>query len=181
MTKFITLLRGINVSGQKLIKMEALRAAMQELPFQGVSTYIQSGNILLSSDGKNGPEIGRMIREKILERFGFDVPVIVVTPKDLETAVLENPFASKTTGDSTQPYIGFLSHIPDAADIEVLKAIDFGPDEFTVKGKRIYLWYAHSAGNTKLSNAVIEKKLRVTSTARNWKTVRKLIALSAND
>lgn len=181
MEKFIALLRGINVSGQKLIKMEALRAAMQELPFQDVSTYIQSGNILLSSDGKDSPEIGRMIREKVLERFGFDVSVIVVTPEELETAVLENPFASRTTDDSTQPYVGFLSHIPKAVDIEVLKAIDFRGDEFAVIGKRIYLWYADSAGNTKLSNAVIEKKLSITSTARNWKTVRKLIALSAND
>lgn len=176
--KYIALLRGINVSGQKLIKMEALRVALQELPLQNISTYIQSGNILFSA-AKDNPRIyEQQISDKIMERFGFEVSVIVLTPAELETTVSENPFFSKTTEDSTQPYVGFFSAMPDKADVEALKSMDFKGDEFVVIGKRIYLWYAESAGATKLSNALIEKKLRVTSTARNWKTVKKLIALS---
>ncbi|NUY80019.1 DUF1697 domain-containing protein [Flavobacterium sp. MAH-1] len=178
MKKHIALLRGINVSGQKLIKMEVLRKAMQELGLQDVSTYIQSGNILFQSDETNPKVLEHKISGKIMEAFGFDVSVIVVTPEDLETAVRENPFAAKTTDDSTQPYIGFLSESPLAENHEILKATDFKGDEFAIIGKRIYLWYADSAANTKLNNAVIERKLKVVSTARNWKTVRKLIELS---
>ncbi len=177
MKKQIALLRGINVSGQKLIKMEALRESMKNLGLKDVSTYIQSGNVLFVSDDSQSV-LQQKISAKIMDDFGFEVSVIVVAPDELEIAVAENPFASETPEDSTQPYIGFLSDIPTEENLKALSDTDFGKDRWAVIGKRIYLWYADSAGNTKLSNAVIERKLKVVSTARNWKTTKKLIALS---
>ena len=178
MKKHIALLRGINVSGQKLIKMEALRKALEELGLKHVSTYIQSGNVIFDSEQSDVQILQESIAGKIAQVFGFDVSVIVLTPAELENAVSGNPFSARTTDDSVQPYIGFLSANPADEDHDVLKAIDFNGDEFFVVGRRIYLWYADSAANTKLTNALIERKLKVVSTARNWKTVRKLIALS---
>lgn len=178
MKKYIALLRGINVSGQKLIKMEALRKSMSDMGFKDVSTYIQSGNILFNS-ADAAAVLERKISERIRQDFGFEVSVIVLEPSELEIAVAENPFFERTTEDSTQPYIGYLSEAPAPENIEVLQAMDFNKDEFRIIGKRIYIWYADSAGNTKLSNPVIEKKLKVVSTARNWKTTNKLIELAS--
>ncbi|RZJ72846.1 DUF1697 domain-containing protein [Flavobacterium sp.] len=178
MNKYIALLRGINVSGQKLIKMEALRESLKNLGLKDVSTYIQSGNVLFVSDD-SASDLQQNISRMIKADFGFDVSVIVVTPDDLAVAVAENPFAGKTPEGSTQPYIGFLSEIPTSENLKNLSDSDFGSDEWIVIGKRIYLWYADSAANTKLSNAVIERKLKLISTARNWKTTNKLILLSS--
>lgn len=177
MTKYIALLRGINVSGHHVIKMEALRSAMVELGLSNVSTYIQSGNILFENNDDKA-KLEMLIKNKIFQKFGFDVATIVLTPDELKITLSDNPFAATTPDDSVQPYVGFMSAIPDVTLVAVLKSQDYRGDKFNVIDKRMYLWYADSAGNTKLSNALIEKKLNVKMTARNWKTVKKLIELS---
>lgn len=178
MKKYIALLRGINVSGHHVIKMEALRPAMVELGLSNVSTYIQSGNILFESE-ESAPKLEMLIKNKIFQKFGFDVATFVLTPDELKTTLSNNPFATKTPEESTQPYVCFLSAPPDSTLLAKMKSQDFRGDEFIVVGQRMYIWYADSAGNTKLSNAVIEKKLNLKCTARNWKTVKKLIALTS--
>ncbi|HMI06416.1 MAG TPA: DUF1697 domain-containing protein [Flavobacterium sp.] len=177
MKTYIALLRGINVSGHKLIKMEKLREVLKELELEHISTYIQSGNVLFQSKISGSKKLEKMISDLIYKHFGFDVAVIVLTPEELKTTVKNNPF-SKENIELPQPYIAFLSTIPVFSDIEVLKATDFQNDRFVVMDNKMYLHYADGAGSTKLSNAIIEKKLKLTSTARNWKTVLKLIELS---
>lgn len=179
MKKYIALLRGINVSGQKLIKMERLCESVSRLGFEDVSTYIQSGNILFSFADTEIANICDLLSGMILSDFGFDVGVIVIEPGELEKTIADNPFSNRTPENSTQPYVGFLSEIPSSENVKSLEDVDFGNDEFHIIGKRIYIWYADSAGKTKLSNAVIERKLKVVSTARNWKTVQKLRELSS--
>ncbi|WP_223845476.1 DUF1697 domain-containing protein [Flavobacterium selenitireducens] len=179
MKKYIALLRGINVSGQKLIKMERLRESVATLGFEDVSTYIQSGNILFRYPETDVATLSRLISKAILSDFGFDVSVISIEAGELETAIAENPFSERTPENSPQPYVGFLSEIPSAEAVAALKESDFANDEFRVIGKRIYIWYGDSAGKTKLSNTVIERKLKVVSTARNWRTVHKLLELSS--
>jgi uncharacterized protein (DUF1697 family) len=178
MKVYIALLRGINVSGQKPIKMEALRAAIAELQLQNISTYIQSGNVIFESEEKDKRKLEKQIADKVFARFGFEVSVFVFEPADLEQAIAENPFYARTTPDSVQPYVGFMSDIPNSTTVNFLKTVDFKGDEFTVVGKTIFFWYAKSAGDTKLTNALIEKKFGVRSTSRNWKTINKLIELS---
>ncbi|WP_170826875.1 DUF1697 domain-containing protein [Flavobacterium caeni] len=177
MKTYIALLRGINVSGQKLIKMDALRKALTELDFENVSTYIQSGNILFQSKTDDVKKLEKLIHDLIEKHFGFDVSVIVVTPQDLVDTMKSNPFANDHI-ELPQPYVSFLSDVPTNENTAILKAIDFQKDRFEIVGKNLYIHYADGAGQTKLSNAVIEKKLKLTSTARNWKTVLKLIELA---
>lgn len=179
MKTYIALLRGINVSGQKIIKMELLRKALAELDFANVSTYIQSGNILFRSPISDPKKLEKQIHDLIEKRFRFDVSVIVVTPEDLESVIAKNPFAGENIAEP-QPYVAFLSDIPADENIAVLSAMDFQKDRFRPIGRTLYLHYADGAGTTKLSNAVIEKKLQLTSTTRNWKTVKKLIELAEN-
>ncbi len=177
MKTYIALLRGINVSGQKLIKMEALRNALGELGFTNVSTYIQSGNILFQSAVSATAKLETQIHDLIRKQFGFDVRVLVVTPDALRQTVALNPF-QKDGIALPQPYVSFLSERPKPENAKVLESMDFGNDRFEIIGNNIYIHYADGAGKTKLSNAVIEKKLQLDSTARNWKTVRKLLELA---
>lgn len=177
MNTYIALLRGINVSGQKLIKMELLRKTLTELDFSHISTYIQSGNILFRSAISDSKKLEKQIHDLIERHFGFDVPVIVVTPGQLQSVIQKNPYAAENIAEP-QPYVAFLSGIPEKTDVEILKGIDFQKDRFSIVGDTIYLHYADGAGSTKLSNAVIEKKLKLTATSRNWKTVKKLVELA---
>ncbi len=178
MNTFIALLRGINVSGQKLIRMEVLRKVLEELAFSNIQTYIQSGNVVFQSDGKDVLKLEREISESILKHFGFEVTVIVVTLKELGFVVANNPFATAMMPDATQPYVAFLSEVPAANNMELLASIDFGADQFIPVDRYLYLRYEHGAGSTKLTNAVIENKLKVRATSRNWKTVNKLIEMA---
>ncbi|RYE12251.1 MAG: DUF1697 domain-containing protein [Sphingobacteriaceae bacterium] len=89
--KYIALLRGINVSGKNIIKMELLRSEMSALPVFNVSTYIQSGNILFESN-EDAASLTRLITNMLKDRFELDITVIIVTPEDLENAIANNFF-----------------------------------------------------------------------------------------
>jgi len=178
MKTYIALLRGINVSGHKLIKMELLRNVLHELDFKNISTYIQSGNILFQSDIDDKAKLGHQISGIIVKHFGFDVPVTVVTPDELRKIIKDNPYAGQKIEDPAQPYVAFLSEAPTVHALDLFKVIDFKNDTFITIDKTMYLFYADSAGNTKLSNAIIESKLKLKATTRNWKTINKLIELS---
>ena len=180
MKTYIALLRGFNVSGQKIIKMEQLRAVLSELGFENVRTYIQSGNIVFNSNVHDIKDLEHKIQQAIQTHFGFEVPVRITTLDELETIVSLNPFAAKTTIESTQPYVAFLSKTPLEENGKKLQAIDFSQDEFSIRDRIVYLWYAESAGKTKLTNVVLENKLQVVTTSRNWKTIQKLIDLAKN-
>lgn len=177
MNTYIALLRGINVSGHNLIKMEKLREILKELDFEHISTYIQSGNILFQSKISDPKKLEKMISDLIYKHFGFNVSAFVVTLEDLKATVKNNPFAKENIA-LPQPYVSFLTTTPALSDLEMFKAINFQKDRWIVVGKNMYIHYADGAGATKLSNAIIEKKLKLTATARNWKTVHKLIELA---
>lgn len=178
MKTYIALLRGINVSGQKIIKMETLRKVLSEAGFENIRTYIQSGNIIFESKSSDIQKLEKQITDTIETHFGFVVPIIIITPEELKTVIEKNPYAKKNLEDATQPYVSFLSEIPKKEHLDTFKTIDFKGDQFVNIDKTLYLWYDHSAGNSKLSNAIIENKLKLHSTARNWKTVLKLYELA---
>ena len=178
MKTYIALLRGINVSGHKIVKMEILRKVLGELDFKNIATYIQSGNVIFDSAVEDVAVLEQQIAHKIEEHFGFLVPVRITTLAELKTIVAENPFVQENLQDTTQPYVAFLSEVPKNENLIQLQAIDFANDRFINKNSVLYLWYDDSAANTKLNNVVIEKKLQLKATARNWKTVLKLIALT---
>lgn len=172
MSTHLALLRGINVSGHKMIKMDLLKKALEALGFANVRTYINSGNVFVDSD-ENSAKVGFMIKQEIFKAFGHDVPVFMVTENELKFALENNPFYTES-GETKQLYICFLSEKPTPNCIQELKDQKFKDDVFEVKENIVFLKYADSAANTKLDNKIIEKKLRVTSTTRNWNTTNKL-------
>lgn len=175
MTTYISILRGINVSGHKLIKMEALRKMYSDLGFSDVRSYIQSGNIIFSYKNSETDSLEKKISKKINDTFGFDVPVLVKEISEFKKILNNNPFLKyKKTEDISKLHVTFLSAEPLKENTEKIKDGDYGPDEFAVAGDIIYLFIPDKYGNTKLSNTFFEKKLNVSATTRNWKTVNEL-------
>ncbi len=174
MKKYIALLRGINVSGHKIIKMEDLRQKMERSGFESVKTYIQSGNIVFKSKSSSAEWVQKSIVSLIKKDYGFDVGVIILDESDIEKAIANNPYSHEKESGTKRIYVVFLSAVPSAENVALLDVQKFAPDEFEVVGSNIYIRFANSASDSKFTNTYIESRLKVVSTTRNWNTTLKL-------
>jgi uncharacterized protein (DUF1697 family) len=178
MQTYIALLRGINVSGQKKIKMADLTKMFKDLNLLAVETYIQSGNIIFQSE-KSGPSnLSVLIKDKIIQTFGYEVEVILLNAKDLRKIRDGNPFLEDPDRDIEKFYVTFLSGRPSDAHIEQLKSFDYSPEAYRLIDATIYFYAANGYGRAKMNNNFFESKLKVFATTRNWKTVNKLVDMS---
>ena len=177
MTKYLALLRGINVSGHNMIKMDALKKMLENMGFQNVETYIQSGNVFLESEEENAASIGFKIKQEISKVFGYDVPVIMISKSNLELCFKNNPFLKEKDCDIKKLYVAYISKELTAEAINDLKISNIKPDEAVIDSNRIYIKYAIGAGKTNLDQKYIEKKLNVVATIRNWNTFTKLLEM----
>jgi uncharacterized protein (DUF1697 family) len=173
----LALLRGINVSGHNMIKMEALKMALQNIGFQNVLTYIQSGNVFIDTEEENPAKVGFIIKQEIFKTFGFDVPIIIIGKNDLEKCLERNPFLKEKELDTKKLYVAFVSVLLKKESINDLKMSQFKPDEAVVDETRIFIKYSVGAGKTKLDQKYIEKKLNCIATIRNWNTVTQLLKM----
>jgi uncharacterized protein (DUF1697 family) len=176
---YVAMLRGINVSGSKIIKMEALRASFEALGFSSVRTYVQSGNVVFAAKERTAAPLGGKIAARIKRDFGFDVPVLVLSSSELARVVAANPFLGGKGIDPAKLHVTFLSGPAAAAGLKKMEAVASGRDEFRCVGTSIYLVCPDGYGQTKLSNNVFERALGVGATTRNWKTVTTLAAMAA--
>ncbi len=172
------MLRGINVSGQKKIKMADLRGLLSELSYKNVETYIQSGNVLFDQAGATPDRLAREIEQKIRSHYGFEVPTLVKEPSDFEAVIRNNPFLQDPEKDPDRVYITFLGSLPAQDRIETLNGVDHSPEAFVLDGGNIYFYSPKGYGKAKMNNNFFEQKLKVAATTRNWKTVNKLAALA---
>ena len=169
---YLSILKGINVSGKNSIKMSDLKIVYKNIGFENVTTYIQSGNVVFES--KPQKNINTLIEENIAETFGFEVPVIIRTKEEIQNIVQENPFLKEKNIEIDKLHVTFLSEIPTKENSSNLPIDNFEPDKFLVKNKEVYVYCPDGYGNTKLNNNYFEKKLKVKATTRNWKTTNKL-------
>ncbi|HEU5396565.1 MAG TPA: DUF1697 domain-containing protein, partial [Verrucomicrobiae bacterium] len=174
----IAMLRGINVSGHKIIRMEQLRASFEDLGFRDVRTYVQSGNVVFDSGKNSTAGLSAKIEKKILTDYGFDVPVLLKTAEELERVIHDNPLAKAANLDESRLHITFLSDAAPKTAEKSLQALAASSERFHVNGREIYLYCPDGYGRTKLSNTAIEKKLGLGATTRNWKSVNALLALA---
>lgn len=180
MQTYIALLRGINVSGQKLIKMADLKALLEKAGLEAVQTYVQSGNIVFSASKSTALALEKKIADTILDQYGYQVPVLIRTPDQWKAVRDGNPFFKAEPKEPEKCYVAFLSEVPEDKRLQKLSETDYSPEEWVQSGKEIYGYSANGFGRAKLSNNVLENKLKVVATTRNWKTVLALHDLAAN-
>ena len=187
MSIYISLLRGINVSGQKKVNMKELKALYESLGLKQVTTYIQSGNVVFYCNDKSPKELKVLLEAGISESFGFEVPVLVLSQAILNNTLKQLPFTNiSVIEQGSQVIFSFLSSVIDTDKIALLDSYLTVGEELhssinsndSLSTNVIYLHCPNGYGKTKLSNTFLEKKLDVTATSRNLKTVIKLCELA---
>jgi uncharacterized protein (DUF1697 family) len=175
---YIALLRGINLGGHKIVKMEQLRKALAELGFEDVKTYIQSGNVVFRAPAQAAKDFAKNIEEKVQRRFGFPVAVQVKTAEEVGEVIRNNSLAKEKGLDPAKLHVTFLSCAPEKNALKMLDAIAAAPDQFRCSGQAVYLHCPNGYHETKVNNNVLEKMLKVGATTRNWKTVNQLYRMT---
>ena len=173
MQVYIAFLRGINVGGHKKILMADLKALLESLGFKDVETYIQSGNVVFKATEENN--LANIIAEAIETKYGFIVPVLVKKASELSEILLKCPFSDEKLEKS---YFILLKESPTHEDIELTAGFSNPNEEFYIEGDCVYIYYSEGAGKAKMGNNFFEKKLKVKATARNFRTMAKLIAIA---
>jgi uncharacterized protein (DUF1697 family) len=177
MKTFISMLRGINVGGKKVL-MTDLKALYEELKCKDVITYIQSGNVIFKAGNIADLEMAGKIEKKLRDKYKFDVPVIIRSVEEMEHILTNNPFLKQKNINIDKLHVTFLEMTPEKAQLDKLQPPANIPDQFIIKGKEIFLHCPNGYGITKLSNTFFENKLKIKATTRNWKTVNKLVELA---
>ncbi|MPZ64856.1 MAG: DUF1697 domain-containing protein [Pseudonocardiaceae bacterium] len=176
MTSYVALLRGVNVGGRQQVPMAELRAMLGSLGHTDVTTYLNSGNAVFSNARDDVDGLAREIEERIERDLGIGVTVILRTGSQLAAAIDANPYPAATADPKTL-HVGFMSAAPDPERLSGIDQGGFGPDESTLGDGVVYLHYPNGAGRSKLTTDVLERRLGVRITARNWNTVTKLLDL----
>jgi len=177
MKTYLALLRGINVGGRNKIKMADLRALIAQLGLQDVMTYIQSGNVLFRSEDLSEEKLQRAIEEKIREVYQYEVKAMVILFSEWEHAYQNNPFLDAQDKALKFLHLSYLSEVPDKEKYQILAQTISGEDEIALGYQCIYLFAPGSYSRSKFTNDYIEKKLGLRATARNWRTVSKLLEM----
>jgi uncharacterized protein (DUF1697 family) len=172
----IVLLRGVNLGQRNRIAMAELREALTDAGFEDVRTYVQSGNVVLSSNAS--PErVARKCERVIEDRFELDVDVVVRTRDELAKIVKRDPLG-KVAKDPKRYQVTFLAAKPDASVVKKLAATAAEPEQVVHHGRELYAWHPNGVGRSKLAALLAGPRLGVAATARNWATVTKLLAMA---
>jgi uncharacterized protein (DUF1697 family) len=177
MNTYIFLLRGINVGGNRIIKMDHLKAWFKQLGAVNASSFIQSGNIIyIIYQAKKAIPL-KVIVDKIEKETGFLVPVIQLTLAAFETIILSNPYL-KQKKDAAFFHVFFLSAFPDPNKMDIVKKKIEATDVFEIKGNALYQYCPNGYSQSKLTNSLIDKSLGLISTTRNWKTCLSILEMA---
>lgn len=176
MDKYIALLRGINVAGHRKIKMDTLRESFASRGFENIQTYIQSGNVIFDSHITGRSQLSDKINKLIKKDFGYDVPVVIRTPGEINTILNQFPFEEKA---GWKRYVSFLSGEPDSNSKEQIELLSSDIEEFSFTGCHLLTKVNKKTdGKPRFSNSFVEKKTGLDSTTRNLDSVTKIVDLS---
>lgn len=176
MKTYVALLRGVNVGGRNKLLMEDLVNLLENAGSQEVKTYIQSGNAVFRNPTDNPAELSSKVGIGIKQTRGFEPRVLLLEAEDLRQAIITNPFTD-AEDDPANLHVYFLEFTPQAPDLAGLDALRSEGERIALKGKCFYLHAPSGAGKSKLA-ARAERLLGVPTTARNWKTVNKLMDMA---
>jgi uncharacterized protein (DUF1697 family) len=176
MSQRILLLRGINLGPNRRVAMPKLREVLSEAGMKDVRTYVQSGNVVVSS-GKSPDGLARDTERAIAEEFGFDVDVVVRTRDELAAVVELNPLGHVATNPKRYQ-VSFLSAEPNPEIVQQMAALAAESERFVAIGRELYAWHPEGVARSKLWAGLAGTKLGVTATARNWTTVTTLLEMA---
>jgi uncharacterized protein (DUF1697 family) len=174
MTTFVSLFRGINVGGHQIIGMDELKDLHLSLGLKDIVTYIRTGNVIFTSDEDDLAQLTKQIENGFAQKFGFHVNVMVRTSAELQEIIANNPFQNQPLKESKWVVVLFLSSRPERTALEELQKTYIGPEELCLIRQELYIYYPNGIGRSKLTNTLIEKKLKTSGTGRNWNTVLQL-------
>src|SRR5262249_29833808 len=177
MTVQIALLRGINVGGHNLVAMSALRDFFEDLGFSGATTLLQSGNVVFNSERQVGADLESLMEKESAKRLGISAEYIVRSAAEWRQTIARNPFSKEAKADPGHLVVVFLKTAPGKKELDALQAAIKGPEVMRCDGRQLYIVYPAGIGRSKLTGALIEQKLQIRGTARNWNTILKLGAL----
>jgi uncharacterized protein (DUF1697 family) len=172
----IVLLRGINIGSRNRIAMPALRNALEAAGFGDVRTYVQSGNVVVSSSA-NADAVARKVRRLVAEDFGLDIAVVTRTRAQLAKVVDLNPLA-KVAKEPKRYQVSFLDAKPSRDVVRRVEATAAPQERVVVHGREIYAWHPDTIARSKLWALLAGQSLGITATARNWTTVTALLELA---
>lgn len=182
MSKYVALLRGINVGGNKLIKMAELREVFTRLGFKNVRTYIQSGNVIFEATDSNLEKVTKKIEKAIHQSLGHEVTVILQTVAALKDSVKGNPFKSIESEDDVVRFITFMSAEPSKPQRLPFVIVKENAEVLAIRNRTAFLACRRKPnGMFGFPNAFFEKELGVAATTRNLRTVTKLLELAEKD
>jgi uncharacterized protein (DUF1697 family) len=176
MKTYIALFRGINVGGTNVLPMKDLVALLENIGSQNVKTYIQSGNVVFQNQEENPSLLSNKIRVTLKKSHGLEPQVLLLTPEEIERAIESNPFSEAESEPKTL-HIHFLASMPKNPDLGALESIKSDRERFALKDRVFYLHAPDGIGRSKLA-ANTEKLLGVAITARNWRTVCKIMTMA---
>jgi uncharacterized protein (DUF1697 family) len=174
--RYVVLLRGINLGSTNRVPMGRLRSALEEAGFEEVATYVQSGNVVLTSRD-SAAKVARAVERLVESEFGLKIPVVVRTRAQVAEVVERNPLA-KVAKDPKRYQVSFLEKKPSATLMRKLEEVAAPSERVVAEGREIYAWHPEGVARSKLWAALAGKGLGVTATARNWTTVAKLLELA---
>jgi uncharacterized protein (DUF1697 family) len=172
----VVLLRGINLGSTNRIAMPALRTALEEAGFGDVRTYVQSGNVVLTSRA-GAAKVAATVTRVIADSFGLAIPVVVRTRDELADVVARDPLGDVATNPKRYQ-VTFLASKLDPGTVEKLEAVAVGGERLVVSGREVYAWHPEGLARSKLAALLAGRGLGPTATARNWTTVTTLLALA---
>ena len=177
MGRHVVLLRGINLGSRNRISMPKLRGLLADAGFDEVETYLQSGNVVLSST-KKADAVAREIERLISKELGLDIDVVVRSRAELAKVVQRNPLGD-VAKNPKRYQVSFLTSKPPAGLKKKLEGAAAEQERFAVSGREVYAWHPEGVARSKLWALLAGKQLGVTATSRNWTTVTKLLELTS--
>jgi len=176
---YIALLRAINVGGHQPVAMSDLRNLLSELGLQDPRSILQSGNLVFSDGRQASSALERLLEKEAARRFGLHTDFLVRTAAEWNSLIAHNPFRAEAERAPARLVVMFLKTTPDPHTFDAITSAITGPEILRGDGRHAYVVYPNGIGRSRLTNALIERKLGTRATARNWNTVMRLAAAAA--